>query len=461
MRITQMDYKLPYLRPNLRKFSSTQRSNSFIVSSSTKSLRLSRMSTTLARRDILLTLISSYTECALYFTAFVNLSRLSAILSPTNQVLITYPNSSHALIMALIAPNRNIRFDTTIYPKAYKELGNGAILLGFLTLRAAYRKFVEVKKLLKSKPAFERKTQELERIIVPIRTAINAFKKMSLDTVPAGILSDIHTSSFMNSLKILKLRREQLTEISDLLFVEDDSDKLLREKAAAKLQKWWGIRKSKATKAGSTIIVQEPKKRHVLSKSEIKISPLVQRVSANLIMPLVKRTSVSRVRGVPQSHSVTSSKINILLTSCKNANSLRIVPLKNAFSQSDLNFKDQYGFSPLIYATKANSHELIQFLIDKGADINLEGQNGNTPLHYAFKNLDMISIKMLVDAGADLNKLNNQGMTPLGFGTPKLLSALNLMDGVAFVNDRSNYHPKVIDENTPRDNNLIFKKFVP
>ena len=50
---------------------------------------------------------------------------------------------------------------------------------------------------------------------------------------------------------------------------------------------------------------------------------------------------------------------------------------------TDVNTKDEDGFTPLHEATGAGHKEIAELLIAKGADVNAKDNNGWTPLHLA------------------------------------------------------------------------------
>ncbi|KAF6771193.1 hypothetical protein AHF37_09800 [Paragonimus kellicotti] len=58
-------------------------------------------------------------------------------------------------------------------------------------------------------------------------------------------------------------------------------------------------------------------------------------------------------------------------------------------------------------------HELIHFLISKGANINMTDNNGNTPLHYAASRNNVIAARQLIAENAKIECKDNEGLTPL------------------------------------------------
>jgi ankyrin repeat protein len=45
--------------------------------------------------------------------------------------------------------------------------------------------------------------------------------------------------------------------------------------------------------------------------------------------------------------------------------------------------KDNYGWTPLHYASANNHIETAKLLLDAGADLNIEDEDGETPLYLA------------------------------------------------------------------------------
>ena len=71
----------------------------------------------------------------------------------------------------------------------------------------------------------------------------------------------------------------------------------------------------------------------------------------------------------------------------------------------------------LIYATRANSRETVQALLDAGADVNQISGYGWSPLLVATQNRFYQLGKFLVEKGADPNLANKGGWTPLYLAT--------------------------------------------
>jgi ankyrin repeat protein len=82
-------------------------------------------------------------------------------------------------------------------------------------------------------------------------------------------------------------------------------------------------------------------------------------------------------------------------------------------------------------ALKAENHrKIVDFildnsrrLIDAGADVNASDETGSTPLHFAAKGESEEVVELLVDAGANVNAANSKGETPLNNAVSNTTSA--------------------------------------
>ena len=76
----------------------------------------------------------------------------------------------------------------------------------------------------------------------------------------------------------------------------------------------------------------------------------------------------------------------------------------------DVNTKDGYGATPLLYAAEYGRNDVAELLITNGADVNATYNDGLTALHAAVLNGSNEIVKLLIDQGADVNtkaKLKN------------------------------------------------------
>jgi len=92
-----------------------------------------------------------------------------------------------------------------------------------------------------------------------------------------------------------------------------------------------------------------------------------------------------------------------------NLNILRLIIERGA----NVNLRDEYGNTPLWYALRQRSPEVIHLLLDLGADLRASGDlnrpislsygKTSTPLQNAVKNRDERTLRALLEAGADVN----------------------------------------------------------
>jgi serine/threonine-protein phosphatase 6 regulatory ankyrin repeat subunit B len=80
---------------------------------------------------------------------------------------------------------------------------------------------------------------------------------------------------------------------------------------------------------------------------------------------------------------------------------------------ADINQKDQYFWSPIIYAAGNGRTEILKYLVDNGADINVKTSSGRNALHFCAVYGQQKSIDILLEAGVNINVRDNDSSTPL------------------------------------------------
>jgi len=79
----------------------------------------------------------------------------------------------------------------------------------------------------------------------------------------------------------------------------------------------------------------------------------------------------------------------------------------------DINAKDEYGFSPLLWSIKNGHVEMATLLLSKGADIESSGIGGMRGLHLASANVKENLVALLLEHGADPDGLDEAGNTAM------------------------------------------------
>lgn len=107
---------------------------------------------------------------------------------------------------------------------------------------------------------------------------------------------------------------------------------------------------------------------------------------------------------------------------------------------AEVDSKDTYGVTAMMFAAICGSDKVIERLIDEGADVNAKDLDGRTVLIEALtteNDIPISAIRSIVEAGADPNIRIDGGVTPLmlaATGDPDALRML--IDAGAEVNAR-------------------------
>ncbi len=85
-------------------------------------------------------------------------------------------------------------------------------------------------------------------------------------------------------------------------------------------------------------------------------------------------------------------------------------------SGGDVNHKNQYGGTAIMFAARANHVEIAKILIEANADLNIHGAYaGTTALIWAAQHGSFEIVKLLVENNAKINAKNHKGETALNF----------------------------------------------
>ncbi|KAF3283208.1 hypothetical protein TWF970_001186 [Orbilia oligospora] len=79
----------------------------------------------------------------------------------------------------------------------------------------------------------------------------------------------------------------------------------------------------------------------------------------------------------------------------------------------DLEYKDEYDYTPLMAAIHFDNNGLVEFLILKGASLETKTKDGQAPLLIAARRGRVKIIELLIHNGANLESKNNESRTPL------------------------------------------------
>jgi len=89
---------------------------------------------------------------------------------------------------------------------------------------------------------------------------------------------------------------------------------------------------------------------------------------------------------------------------------------KHLDAGTDVNAKDEDGYTPLYAVAGGGHNEIAELLISKGADVNAKDKDGWTSLHEATMGGHKEVAELLIVKGADVNaKEEFDGWTPLHF----------------------------------------------
>ncbi len=86
-------------------------------------------------------------------------------------------------------------------------------------------------------------------------------------------------------------------------------------------------------------------------------------------------------------------------------------------NQSDINFKDEYGYTPLHIAVRLKQYEISEYLIQSGADVNSTDKYKDTPLLDTTRDDYTDLSKLLICNGAKKDVVDRYDMTPLSYST--------------------------------------------
>lgn len=90
-----------------------------------------------------------------------------------------------------------------------------------------------------------------------------------------------------------------------------------------------------------------------------------------------------------------------------------IKSVDSLLKKKDINVTSKNKSNLLHFATYCNKEDIFNFLIRKGIDINGRNKYGDTPLMYAVLRRNVAMAKALIAKGAEVNTINEDNLTPL------------------------------------------------
>ena len=114
--------------------------------------------------------------------------------------------------------------------------------------------------------------------------------------------------------------------------------------------------------------------------------------------------------------TIQNSKISSGITTIAKSNPSSLLnSLLNPSIITSTTPKNNTNDTFLIYASKCEKIDFVEYLIEKGAFINAQNNELNTPLHYALKNRNFKISDLLLKAGANEKLVNKANLTPWQF----------------------------------------------
>lgn len=105
-----------------------------------------------------------------------------------------------------------------------------------------------------------------------------------------------------------------------------------------------------------------------------------------------------------------------LMTVAGSAKTIIAALLLRKMSPQDVDARDVYGNTALLFAAGMGNDDMVQRLLAKGAEANVTNKSGRTPLIAAVQSTNPDArrvVEMLLEARADVNVRDKDGLTPL------------------------------------------------
>lgn len=116
--------------------------------------------------------------------------------------------------------------------------------------------------------------------------------------------------------------------------------------------------------------------------------------------------------------------------------------------EANPNATNEYGITPLMYASQAGAYSIVELLLNNKADPNMSPFDGNSALHAAVRSFNDSIAELLIEHGANINAKNIMGLTPLHYsawnGLPYLTDILMYYGANVNIQDIFGYTPLML-----------------
>lgn len=103
-----------------------------------------------------------------------------------------------------------------------------------------------------------------------------------------------------------------------------------------------------------------------------------------------------------------------LMLACEKSN-VEVVKFLLSSTNTNINEKDSFGNSALLYAAMNCKTDIVELLLAKGAEINSKDSEGKTALMAAVDGLCSDTVRLLINSGIDINAKDNFGQNALTY----------------------------------------------
>ena len=98
---------------------------------------------------------------------------------------------------------------------------------------------------------------------------------------------------------------------------------------------------------------------------------------------------------------------------------LAIVRLLLLEKEVDCDHQNEFGATPLLYASEGSNPKMVQLLLESGADLESKDDSDRTPLSHAAEDSNLKMVQLLLESGADLETRDESNRTPLSYAAER------------------------------------------